>query len=162
MNFEIKKVNKTHIAGLKVVLDSSNLFPSHFLDEMISNYLNDFDSREIWFTGTDEGVPVALGYCVPEKLTDGTYNLLAIAVKKELQGFGIGQKMMAFIENLLVENENRLLIVETSSDDEYLLTRKFYEKLGYTKEATIRDFWKEGDNKIIYWKKLIKLNTVNI
>ena len=52
------------------------------------------------------------------------------------------------------------MIVETSGADEFRLTRKFYENLNYHKEATIRDFWSEGDDKVIYWKKLnIKLLT---
>ncbi|MBK6785246.1 MAG: hypothetical protein IPG79_16975 [Saprospiraceae bacterium] len=46
------------------------------------------------------------------------------------------------------------MIVDTSGTDDFRLTRNFYEKLGYNKEAVIRDFWKEGDDKVIYWKKL--------
>jgi ribosomal protein S18 acetylase RimI-like enzyme len=150
----IRKVQPQDILGLKEVLDSSELFPSEYLDDMISDYFNNKDTADIWFTFIDNDRPVALGYCVPEKLTNGTYNLYAIAVRKELQGQGFGQKMMDFIEKLLAENGNRILIVETSSIDQYALTRKFYNKLGYRQEAIIKDFWNEGEDKVIFLKKL--------
>ncbi len=64
--------------------------------------------------------------------------------------------MMDFIENYLRENEGRTLIVDTSSLADYEQSRNFYKRLGYKKEAVIRDFWSEGDDKITYWKKLNK------
>ena len=150
----IRKVQLQDIQGLKEVLDSSELFPSEYLDDMISGYLNNQDTTDIWFTYIDNETPIALGYCAQEKLTNGTYNLYAIAVRKELQGQGIGHKMMNFIEKLLADNGNRILIVETSSIDQYTLTRKFYNKLGYRQEAIIKDFWNDGEDKVIFSKKL--------
>ena len=154
MTEKIRNTVKDDIDGLKEVLDSSELFPSDYLDEMISDYMNNPESEEIWFTYFQEDQIIGLGYCTSEKLTDGTYNLLAIAVRKDIQGKGIGRKMMDYIEQLLKKKSKRVLIVETSSDSQYKLTREFYEKLNYRKEATIQDFWKDGEDKIIYWKKL--------
>ena len=150
----IRKVELQDFPGLKEVLDSSELFPSKYLDDMISDYFNNRDSEDIWFTYIDNNKPIAFGYCAPEKLTNGTFNLYAIAVRKELQGQGIGQKMMSYIEKLLIDKGKRILIVETSSIDHYTLTRKFYDKLGYRQEAIIKDFWNEGEDKVIFWKKL--------
>lgn len=150
----IRKVTEQDLPGLKTVLDSSELFPAEYLDGMIYDFLHNPESEEVWFTKLLQGKVVALGFCAPEKLTEGTYNLYAIAVHKELQGQGIGQEMMAYIEALLKETGKRILIVETSSAPHYALTRKFYEKLGYVQEATIRDFWQENEHKVIFWKKL--------
>ncbi|WP_407522434.1 N-acetyltransferase [Lacibacter sp. MH-610] len=152
--YKIRKVQNEDIPGLKEVLDSSELFPSEYLEDMISDYFTNQETTDIWFTYIHNNRPVALGYCAPEKLTNGTYNLYAIAVRKELQGQGIGQKMMDYIEKLLAENGKRVLIVETSSTDHYSLTRKFYNKLGYRQEAVIKDFWNDGEDKVIFWKKL--------
>jgi ribosomal protein S18 acetylase RimI-like enzyme len=153
-NSNIRKVQEQDVSGLKEVLDSSGLFPSAYLDEMISDYLSNETSGDIWFTCLDHDLPIALGYCAPEKLTNGTYNLYALAVRKEFQGQGIGQRMMSFIEVLLASQGSRILIVETSSLEQYALTRKFYQKLGYRQEAVLRDFWNEGEDKVIFWKKL--------
>lgn len=86
--------------------------------------------------------------------TDGTYNLLAIGVSEDHQRKGIASEMIHYIEQLLKQKEGRILIVETSTDDAQIGARKFYKQIGYTQEAVIRDFWKEGEDKIVFWKKL--------
>jgi GNAT superfamily N-acetyltransferase len=137
---EIRKVTKEDIPALKTVLDSSELFPSSLLDDMINDYLSNRSSTDIWFTAfeQEQGKPISIGYCAPEKLTEGTYNLYAIAVHKEHQGKGVGREMMNYIENLLRKRGNRILIVETSGKPDFELTRKF----------------EEGDDKVVFWKKL--------
>jgi len=155
MKSEIRKVKASDIPQLKSVLDSSELFPSHMLDDMINDYLHNIKSTDLWFTTVIGEKPISLAYCAPEKMTVGTYNLLAIAVSKDFQGQGIGKLMMEYIEHLLARKENRILIVETSGKPEFELTRKFYEKCHYTQQAIIPEFYNRGDDKIIFWKKLI-------
>ncbi len=154
MNETIRAVIKEDLADLKAVIESSELFPSELLDAMIADYFSNPDSEDIWFTKTDNNTPIALGYCAPEKLTDGTYNLYAIAIQKGLQGKGVGKEMMHYLEDLLRSKSKRILIVETSSDAAFESTRQFYLSLGYIQEATIRDFWTDGEDKIVFWKKL--------
>lgn len=156
MNQRIRKVKKEDLPALKEVLDSSELFPSELLDDMMADYLNKEDSQDIWFTTIKDGQPISIGYCAPERMTEGTYNLYAIAVHKNLQGQGVGGAMMRFIENLLRESGQRVLLVETSGLPEYELTRKFYDQCNYKREAVVRDFYQEGEDKVIFWKKLIK------
>jgi len=151
---EIRMVVKEDMIDLKKVLDSIELFPSEMLDDMIADYFNNPESQDVWFTMLENNKPISIGFCAPEKLTDGTYNLYALGVRSDIQSKGIGGKMMTFIENYLKENGHRILIVDTSGTDDFKATRRFYEKLNYTKEAVIRDFWEAGDDKVIYWKKL--------
>lgn len=154
MNPTIRKVKKDDLQYLKDVLNSIELFPSEILEDMISDFFNNPETEEIWFTATENEMPISIGYCAPEKLTEGTYNLYAIGVRSDIQGKGIGRTMMKYLEEELKKKGHRILIVETSGTDGFELTRKFYENLGYSKEAVIRDFWKDGDDKVIYWKKL--------
>lgn len=156
MNQSIKKVKQEDLPALKEVLDSSELFPSDMLDDMIADYLNKEDSTDIWFTTIKDEQPISIGYCAPERMTEGTYNLYAIAVRKEFQGQGVGGAMMNFIETSLRESGQRILLVETSGLPEYELTRTFYDQYNYKREAVIRDFYQEGEDKVIFWKKLIK------
>ena len=154
MNSKIKAVTRNYVAELKNVVDSSGLFPSEYLDEMISDYLHNPYTQEIWFTYINDNTPIAIGYCVPEKFTNGTYNLLAIGVLQEFQRNGVATEMLHYIEQQLKQKDGRILIVETSSDDAQIGARKFYEKIGYAQMAVIRDFWNDGEHKIVFWKRL--------
>jgi ribosomal protein S18 acetylase RimI-like enzyme len=149
-----REIIQSDVDALKAVLDTIELFPAEMLEGMITDYFNNPESEDIWFTATEGDQPIAIGYCAPEMLTVGTFNLYAIGVRADIQGKGIGRQMMAFIENKLKGLGHRLLIVDTSGTDDFRKTRKFYEDLQYTKEAVIRDFWDEGDDKVTYWKKL--------
>ena len=154
MNNHIRPITQADLEDLKNVVDSCELFPSEYLAEMIDDYLHNPDTQDFWFTCVDNQKAIAIGYCVPEKFTDGTYNLLAIGVARGAQRKGIAREMMLYIEQYLKEKDGRILIVETSSDDAQAAARNFYTRLGYLQTATIPDFWKEGEDKIVFWKKL--------
>ena len=62
--------------------------------------------------------------------------------------------MMSFIEQLLRNEGHRILIAETSGKPDFELTRQFYRQCGYTKQAVIPEFYDEGDDKVVFWKKL--------
>jgi len=139
-------------AIIDVLLDTQ-LFPANMLDDMIEPFLNHPENRDHWFVHEEPGHGVVgFGYLRLEPLTEGTWNLLAIAVRTQLQGEGIGRSMMAYVEDLL--SSESVLIVETSGTDEFAATREFYLKCGYIREATIRDYWARGDDKIVFWKRI--------
>lgn len=154
MDQNIRAVERSDLDGLRSVVDSCGLFPSEYLDEMISGYFNDPDTQDIWFTYVDKHAPRAIGFCVPEKFTEGTYNLLAIGVAEGSQRRGIAGHMMAHLEQRLKQQGGRILIVETSSDGAQLGARNFYAKIGYAQAAVIKDFWKDGEDKLVFWKRL--------
>jgi ribosomal protein S18 acetylase RimI-like enzyme len=152
----IRLVEKEDVKGLKILLDTINLFPSEMLDGMISDYLNNPHSKSVWFTYIEENEHVALGFCIKEKLTNETYNLLAVGVSSNHQRKGIATKMISFIENYLKGQGGRLLIIETSSTEEFQKAIKLYKKLNYSKLSTIKDFWDDNDDKLVFGKKLYK------
>ena len=150
----IRPINKQDLSALKEVLDSIELFPSEYLDDMISDYFNNPETEDIWFTAIEEDKPVALAYCAPEKFTEGTFNLYAIGVRKDYQGKKIGGRMIHYLEKELKTAGHRVLIVETSSSPDLALTREFYPKQGYKQVAVLPDFWTEGEDKVVFWKKM--------
>lgn len=150
----IRPVTSEDLPALKTVIDANGLFPSDMLDEMISDYLSDEDSKDYWFT-YDDGKPVAIAYCAPERMTQGTWNLYLIAVHPDYQKFGRGASMLHHIEQKLAQNGERILLVETSGLPSFEGTREFYRKCGYNQEARIREFYQAGEDKIVF-RKLLK------
>lgn len=154
MSDSIRAINKGDIEALKTVIETSGLFPADLLEGMMSDYLVNPATQDIWLTKLMNETPVAIAYCAPERLTSGTYNLYLIAVHKDFQGMGIGGELMNYIEALLKAAGNRVLLVETSGLPEFERTRRFYDHCSYIREAVIRDFYNEGEDKVVFWKKL--------
>jgi ribosomal protein S18 acetylase RimI-like enzyme len=141
-------------AALQTVLDKTQLFPPEMLPEMLNSHLSNAQSTDIWLTWESEGAAKGFCYAVPEKLAEGTWNMLAIAVHPESQAMGVGSALVAKLEAMLRELRQRILIADTSGTKEYRRTRAFYQKNGYCQEAVIRDFWAPGANKVTFWKSL--------
>ncbi len=97
-----------------------------------------------------------LGYSCygPVPLTLHSYDLYWIAVRKETQGTGIGKILLERSEAAIGELGGRKVYIETSSKEMYRGTRRFYEQCGYLAEATLREFYSPGDDKVIYVKSI--------
>lgn len=149
----IRSAEKQDINHIKRIAEETELFPSEMLDEMISGYF-DSSKADIWFVYVDAGEAISFGFCEPERMTEGTWNLLAIGVDPKHQGTGIGAEMMAYLEKQLRDRGERVLLVETMGIPEFERTRRFYRNVGYTEEARIREFYEEGADKVIFWKHL--------
>lgn len=90
-------------------------------------------------------------------LTDGTANLLGLAVAPVAQGGGIGSELVTELERRLCAAGTRLLIIQTSRTEGFAPTRRFYTKLGYTEEARIRGYYAEGDDQVVFTQRLAGL-----
>ena len=152
----IRALTPSDLSPVKKIIDDNQMFPSEYLDEMTAGYFSQ-QAQELWFVAeTEQGQVNAIAYCAPERMTEGTWNLLLIAVDKSEQGAGVGTQLMAFVEARLTEMETRVLLVETSGLPEYALTRRFYPKVGYKQVAVIPEYYDKGDDKVVFWKSLAK------
>lgn len=90
----------------------------------------------------------------PRDLTEGVYDLYWIAVDPNSRRSGAGRKLLTASEEAVRKMGARILIAETSGTPHYESTRKFYLGTGYTAEATIKDFYSEGDDLVIFTKRV--------
>lgn len=151
---KIRPSTSSDIASLAKVADATDLFPGEMLHEMMRGFLSDGGSNDVWLTCELAGEAAGFCFAVPEKLTDGTWNMLAIAVHPESQGKGAGRAIVGHLEASLLARGQRVLIADTSGTPEFEQTRAFYRKNGYLEEARIRDFWAAGNDKVVFWKQL--------
>lgn len=137
--------------------DAIDLFQQHELEElgnMLAGHFDDSLSSGSWIV-YDDGGPVGVAYFAPEPYATGTWNLYFIGVHPEHQGKGYGAALISHVEQTLIARGERVLLVETSGLPNFERTRAFYRKQGYDEEARIREFYKAGDDKIIFRKALI-------
>lgn len=144
---------RADLLAITPILDATGLFPADMLPAMAEPYLSGSEPH-IWLVASQGPDLKGFAYCEPERITDGTCNLLAIAVDPVAQGGGIGQRLVAAVERSVRSRNGRVLLVETSSLPDYERTRSFYDQLGFSREAVIRDYYAEGENKVVFWKKL--------
>ena len=90
----------------------------------------------------------------PTPLTDGTYDLYWIAVDPFSHGHGYGQQLLAFAEREAARRGGRSMLIETSSQESYGPTIRFYERAGYALVARIPEYYRPGDDKLIFMKRL--------
>jgi ribosomal protein S18 acetylase RimI-like enzyme len=95
---------------------------------------------------------IGVAYCAPEAVASGTWNLLMLWTRNDRHGRGIGSKLVAHLEAELLRRAARLLIVETSALPAFTAARSFYTKVGFSHEATIKNFFADGDDKLVFTK----------
>lgn len=149
----IRPLKRTDLERVAFLADVNEMFPLQMLPDMTAGHFAGDTLAHRWIV-FDDGTVRAAAYYVPEPLTDGTWNVLMIAVDPATHGQGIGSQLMHFIEHELTGEGGRILLVETSGTLDFKRTRGFYDRLGYEREGRIREYYAAGDDKIIFRKRL--------
>jgi ribosomal protein S18 acetylase RimI-like enzyme len=127
-------------------------------EELINIFLNDSNQKDYKVIVVENDRQHVVGYLCygPTDLTEGTYDLYWMAVSPNQQGRGHGKALLQWLESTVKEEHGRLIIIETSSQPKYESTRQFYLRSGCEEAARIPDFYKPGDDRVIYVKRFDK------
>jgi len=126
-------------------------------EELMDRYLSDSQQKDYRIIVADDEKGVTGYLCYgPTDLTEGTYDLYWMAVAPEYQGRGYGKALLKWLEDKVEEEHGRMIIIETSSQPKYESTRQFYLRSGCQEVARIPDFYKSGDDRVIYVKRFDK------
>ncbi|WP_428409769.1 GNAT family N-acetyltransferase [Hyphococcus sp.] len=82
------------------------------------------------------------------------YDLYWIVVDPDAGRKGLGAEILMRTEKAVAEAGGAFLIAETSSTPPYEKARAFYKKTGFKKLVQIADFYRPGDDKIIFRKDI--------
>ncbi|MEQ8507490.1 MAG: GNAT family N-acetyltransferase [Rhodospirillaceae bacterium] len=86
--------------------------------------------------------------------TEQTFDLYWLVVDLAQQRTGLGAQLLERTEARVRALGGAFLIAETSSTAPYEKARAFYEKNGFDQLVEISDFYRPGDNKVIYRKTI--------
>ncbi len=151
-----EEVFQKDIEGVRLIAEGTGFFNEEEIDvaaELVEERLNKGikSGYHFLFAEIDNTL---IGYTSYGKIacTDASYDLYWIIVHKDYQGYKIGKKLLKESEEKIKNLGGKRIYVETSSREQYVPTRQFYLKQNYIEEAVLKDFYKEGDSKVIYLK----------
>jgi GNAT superfamily N-acetyltransferase len=123
-------------------------------EELIDIYLERPDQKDygVVVVESDQGAPAGYMTWGPTPLAEDAYDLYWMAVAPSEQGKGRGKELVRWLEAEVGRRNGRVIIIETSSQPKYHGTRQFYIDLGYKEVARIPDFYRAGDDRVIYAK----------
>ncbi len=154
----IRDLTADHTAAVIDLVVAAGMFTRQdapFLDEMLGGYeaaARDDGHRAVVDDGPDGVTGVA--YYRPEEAADRAWDLTMIAVRPGLQGRGLGTALLRHVEDDLRGRGQRLLLVDTSGTARYDRTRDFYRRCGYDEQARVRDYWADGDDLVVFTRRL--------
>ena len=87
-------------------------------------------------------------------LTVDSWYLYWICVHPGHQGAGLGRMLQGHVEESIASFGGGRIVLETSGRPDYECARGFYRSQGFLHVGTIRNFYRAGDDCLIYCKSL--------
>ena len=143
----IRKVTQDDTDRIGEIAEASDLFPADYLPDMIAPAFN--GAPDHWLLSEDTGQIDGFAFARPEEMADGVWNILAIAVSENARGNGVATRLLREMETSL---DARMIIIETTQLPEQLAARKLYQKENYEEEGRVRDYYANGEDKVIFRK----------
>jgi len=128
----------------------------HALGEVLDDYhaLNRAHGHRA-ITLEREGQVLGFAYYAPDAMTDRTWSLWWIAVDRASHARGLGGELLHHLEDDVRRAGARVLFIDTASLPSYEPTRRFYLKHGYEVTGVLKDYYADGDDKVVFRKHLI-------
>ena len=123
-------------------------------EDFESYFARKFDPQDRIVTCKHADSIVGFAHYGPAAITQGTWYLYWIVVDRHRQGLGLGSSLLRHVEAGARAEGGRIMLIETSTLARYEPTRRFYLGQGYQQECVIRDYYCDGDDKIIFSKRL--------
>ncbi len=109
-----------------------------------------------WFLmAEDETGTVGYACYGPVPATQSSWDLYWIVVDDSRRGTGLGKRIVAAVEEDVRRRGGTRLYADTAGRPQYLSTRQFYLRAGYSEAAHLVDYYAPGDGKVTYLKVLV-------
>jgi GNAT superfamily N-acetyltransferase len=156
---ELQPLILDHREHISKLLEQGNVFNREEIQvalEVIDEALNGPGKKNYRvFCAFDNDRNLAGFICFgPIPMTERCYDLYWLKVDEASSRKGIGGALLGFMEECVAREGARRIYVETSSTVPYQAARSLYEKHGYQLVSSLRDFYRQGDHKVIFMKEV--------
>jgi ribosomal protein S18 acetylase RimI-like enzyme len=149
---------KRDIRRIMEIVESTNFFYDHEVEvavELVTERLSHGESTGYYFLFAElDGVTTAYSCYGPISMSKTSFDLYWIATHNGFRGKGIGKKVLEETCHEARKMGCKILIAETSGLEHYTPTRAFYDSNKFVLEARLKNFYDEGDDKLIYTKRI--------
>ncbi len=90
----------------------------------------------------------------PTPLTEGAYDLYWICTDRTKRRQGIARALFEHVEQEVRKEGGRLIAIWTSSTPPYAPANDFYRRVGCDQAARIADFYRPGDDLVVWVRRL--------
>lgn len=158
MSMRIRAIERRDRDGVEAALRSDGTFRPDEIAvalELVDDALAD-PASDYWFRIADPGDGTVAGYICygPTPMTASTYDLYWIVTHAEARGAGVASGLIRAMEEDLRARAATAVRIETSKLDSYGAARRLYQRLGYPEACRLTDFYRAGDDLIVYYKRL--------
>jgi len=158
----IRPTTAADLPRLLALTAGTGLFSDYDL-ETLEGVLGDYlegdpaeneEAGHVCVTAELDGAAAGYLYYAEAEYADRVWYVWWVAVDKVAQGRGVGRELLGHAETDARRRGGRLMLIETSGRADYEPTRGFYLKAGYEREAVLRDYYRDGDDKVVFRKRL--------
>jgi GNAT superfamily N-acetyltransferase len=147
------------IERVREIVESTRFFYDHEVEiasELVAERYNDGEGTGYYFVFAEmNGILVGYSCFGPITMSTTSFDLYWIATHNDYRGKGIGKRVLEETCKRAREMGCAIIIAETSGLPHYEPTRAFYISNKFTLEASLKDFYTMGDDKLFYTKRLI-------
>ena len=152
LRFDIKDKDRE---AVETITRASGFFDEHEVGialEVYDDYVNVPNAGYEFVFAEYEGAVVGYASWGWDEQTVSSYEMYWIVVDPAMQSAGIGAQLLRAVESIVSKKAPCQLYIETAGRDQYLPTRKFYERQGYKQAAWLDDYFAPGDARVIFSK----------
>jgi len=156
ISYEISPADRQ---ALEEILTSSGYFYDFEVEVALSLADETFEKGQeksgyYWIRLLEDGKVIGFANFGLNPSSVHSYDLYWVAVLEEFRKKHYGSLILKKSEERISDLGGKIVWIETSGRPLYEPTRYFYLKNGYELEATLREFYGPGDDKLVYRKAL--------
>jgi len=125
------------------------------VDEMFAeSWLHPRPDAYRWLIAAEDGAVRGFACYGQESLTKHTWDLFWICLHADARGRGFGRMLIGEAVHQAAAAGGKVMVIYTSSSAAYAPARKLYTAAGFTPTSEVPDYYADGDNLLIFWRRL--------
>ncbi len=150
-------LESSDVDSISYILETSDVFQDNEVDAAVKMAGQNIewgepDSGSYWVIVEDGKQVVGFVGYGPDPVSPESFYIRFLGVRQEKVKTGIGKLILKIAEKDIAKRGGKHIWAEIPSRSRCRVARIFFDKRGYTAVATLKDYYDEKDDKMIYVK----------